>query len=91
MKRHLRTATSKKVAAEVSAEAWLPVSVFREPCMSGPAPPSVEGCLLLSTESLSVDELYFGLSVFWKKWPKTPKFLILPDFLDEGRLHLFGV
>jgi hypothetical protein len=33
-----------------------PVKVFREPSISG-AGPSVDGCLLLSTESLSVEEL----------------------------------
>lgn len=54
MNKQRKTATSKKVA-EHTSPGWQPERVFLDPWIS-PVVMS-DGCLLLSTESLSVDEL----------------------------------
>lgn len=53
--KHRKTATSRNVAEETSP-GWHPESVFLDPWIS-PAAPSVDAILLLSSESLSVDDL----------------------------------
>lgn len=64
IKRQRKTATSKKVAADMSIGID-PINVFRDPRISGPPPSVVEGCLLLlSIESLSVDELVEKMYAF---------------------------